>query len=279
VLVALHAVASGGSILRFRRLHPRTPIVLVLTGTDLYRDLPRRRFRSRVLRSLKLADRIVTLNRAAVRSVPARFRSKVRCILQSAASPRVRAVRNRGAPTARFVVTVVGHLRQEKDSLRPALAVRRLPAHSRIEVVQMGAALRDSWRRRAEAEMARNGRYRWLGEISAAQVQGWMGRASLLAHPSRMEGGANAIGEAVRAGLPVVASDVSGNVGLLGRGYPGLFPVGKTVALKRLLLRAEQDPKYLERLRQAVKRLAPQFDPRREVSNWRRLIATLARGS
>jgi len=54
-----------------------------------------------------------------------------------------------------------------------------------------------------------------------------------------MEGGANVISEAVVAGVPILASNISGSVGLLGRDYPGYFSVGNTDQLRELLLRAE----------------------------------------
>src|SRR5262245_19101719 len=40
-LVALHAEKSHASIARFAAAHPRRRLCLVLTGTDLYRDLAR----------------------------------------------------------------------------------------------------------------------------------------------------------------------------------------------------------------------------------------------
>ena len=271
LLIALHAWRSAAAVRRFRRERPRAPLVLVLGGTDLYRDMKRRASRRRVLEALALADRLVTLNTESVRQVPARFRAKVRCILQSV--PAAGTPPPRPARGGDFLVCVVGHLRMEKDPLRPAYALRRLPRASRIRVEQAGRALDPVWQRRAEAEMKRNPRYRWLGELNAAQVRRLLARADLLVHPSRMEGGANAIGEAVRAGLPVLLTRIPGNVGLLGRDYPGYFPVGATGTLARLLLRAETQPEFLGRLRRSVRRLAPRFAPAREARAWRRLIA------
>ncbi len=43
LLLALHARRSHPSIVEYRKRFPGKPLVAVLTGTDLYRDLPRSR--------------------------------------------------------------------------------------------------------------------------------------------------------------------------------------------------------------------------------------------
>ncbi len=80
------------------------------------------------------------------------------------------------------------------------------------------------------------------------------------------------ISEAVVAGVPVIASDIPGSVGLLGQGYPGYYPLGDTAALKRLLSRAETDEDYLRALRTAGAKRAPLFTPARERAAWRKLL-------
>ncbi len=81
---------------------------------------------------------------------------------------------------------------------------------------------------------------------------------------SRMEGGANVVSEACRAGLPIIASDIAGNRGLLGGSYPGYYPVEDDKALANLLLRAERDADFLSGLRSMVTRLAVDFTPAAE---------------
>ena len=58
------------------------------------------------------------------------------------------------------------------------------------------------------------------------------GRARAMVLSSLSEGGANVVSEAVAAGVPVLASRIDGSVGLLGRDYPGYFPVADTAALR-----------------------------------------------
>jgi glycosyltransferase involved in cell wall biosynthesis len=81
------------------------------------------------------------------------------------------------------------------------------------------------------------------------------------------------ISEAIVAGLPVIASRIAGNVGLLGEDYAGYFPTGDSRELARLMARAESDSKFLAELNSHCGRLAHLFSPRRELAAWRDLIA------
>ncbi|MEE8557903.1 MAG: selenoneine biosynthesis selenosugar synthase SenB [Myxococcota bacterium] len=268
LLIGLHARRSAPAVRLFRSRFPEAPLIVALTGTDLYRDLDRSRA---ALRSLELADRLVLLQpRGRTRLAPA-MRRKARVIYQSVAVPTGRA-RKRPGP---FTVCVLGHLRPVKDPLRTALAVRNLPSGSRIRVVHIGAALQPALAARARSEERRNPRYRWLGDRPRPAALRMLARSDLLVLSSRMEGGANVIGEAATFGVPVLASRVEGNLGLLGARHPGLFPVGDTAALRTLLLRAENDRSYYARLREGSSRIAPLFRPAQERRAWRSLLAEL----
>jgi putative glycosyltransferase (TIGR04348 family) len=275
LLVALHARKSAASIARSRRDAPERPIVLALTGTDVYGDLDRS---AAARRSLELADCIVVLQPLAARRVPRRLRGRVRTVVQSHAALGRRRRRSRARHGVR--VCVLGHLRPVKDPFRAALAVRRLHGASRVSVAHAGAALTPAMARRARAEERRNPRYRWLGELTRAEAMRVLASSDVLVLSSRSEGGANAIGEAIVRGVPVIASRVPGNVGLLGADYPGYFPVGDTARLARLLDRAERDPAFVASLERACARRRPLFHPARERAAWRRVLReTRVRGA
>lgn len=268
-MVAINAWRSAGAILRFKTRYPDRPLVVQLSGTDIYEyitDDP-----EPTLCSMGLADRLVALNSAAWRAVPKPFRRKLRVIFQSAPKPAQppRPIRRR------VEISVIGHLRDVKDPLRAAEAARLLPQSSRVRVVQIGRAHTAEWAAKAQAEMAINPRYLWRDEVPRAAVQKLLRQSHAMVLSSRSEGGANAISEAIVAGVPILASRMDGNVGLLGAGYRGYFPVGDTEALARLLRRVETDPRFTAQLRSALARRAHLFRPEREVAAWRKLIAEL----
>ena len=269
LMIALHAWRSAESIHRFRALYPDRPLIVALSGTDIYEYIARDP--APVLHSLACADRLLALQDLVRRRVPMRFRSKLRVLHQSAPplSPGRKSMRS-------FDVAVIGHLRPVKDPMRAALAARRLPASSRMRIVHYGAAENPRWAAAAKAEMARNPRYVWRGDRPRAEVRRLLGRARVMVLSSRSEGGANVISEAVAAKVPILASRIDGSVGLLGRDYPGYFPIGDTVALARLLHRVESEPRYLSRLQHAIARRAPLFRPAREKAAWKKLIRELA---
>ena len=269
LMIAVHAWRSAAAIARFKARHPTHPVIVQLSGTDIYQYLASDP--APTLRSMELADRLVALNDLAWRVVPRRLRARLSVIHQSAAKL---SVPRRPSPRA-VVVAVIGHLRDVKDPLRAAEAARLLPAASRVRIEQLGRAYSEDWARRAQAEMAANPRYRWRGDVPAAAVRRLLARSHAMVISSLSEGGANVISEAAVAGVPVLASRMDGNVGLLGADYPGYFPVGDTEALARLLGRLENEPRFVASLRRALAKRAPLFRPAREVAAWRRLLVDL----
>ena len=270
LMVALHAWRSAASIARFRSRHPDRPLIVGLAGTDVYRFLASEP--ETTLRSLDVADALVGLHDLVGDAIPARYRAKLHVIYQSAKPLRRVPPRRRA-----FDVCVIGHLRAEKDPFRTALAVRMLPSVSRIRVTHVGKALDDDWAHQARTEMANNPRYEWRGDVSGATVRRLLMRAQIMVLSSIMEGGANVISEAVAAGIPVIASDIAGSIGLLGKAYPGYFQTGNEAALAELLSRAENDAGYLEALRNGCASRASLFTEERERASWRDLLGLTMR--
>jgi len=264
VMIALHARKSYASIARFHRLRPGAPLIVVLTGTDLYRDLKRS---AQARRSLELASRLVVLQPEGRRALERRYRPKSRIIFQSAAT----ALRH-APPRGRFRVAVVGHLRHEKDPFRAVAAVARLPQEAGVEVIHLGVALTPQMSAQARRWMRRERRYRWLGSRPHAETLRRLAASHLLVVSSVMEGGANVICEAARIGVPVLASRVSGNVGMLGAAYPGYFTLRDHGALAALMERAADEPAYYGRLKRAVLARRRLFAPDAERAALRRLM-------
>lgn len=268
LLVALHARKSAASVRRHRARHPESPIVVALTGTDLYQDLPENRAANE---SLTIADRLIVLQPLAVRALPREHRATARTIFQS-----VEPVAHKPRPLARcFEVAVSGHLRDVKDPFRAAMAVRSLPEESRIQVTHLGGALTASMERRALREANSNPRYRWLGELPQGRAVRTFARSRLLVISSKHEGCPNVLSEALANDTPVLATRIDGNVGLLGEEYEGYFPVGDTQALRTLLLRCEREPEFLGTLREQCRSKAPLVAPQEELMAWSELLNEL----
>ena len=266
-LIALHARRSADSIERFHAAHPDRPLAVVMTGTDLYRDL---QTDARARHALECASHVVVLQAEALNALPANVRERARSIVQSASRLR-RADGARGQVT----LTAVGHLRDEKDPLTLLAAVRRLPADTPIRVVHIGRALDPALGGAAARTMRECPNYRWLGGLEAPAARRWIARSRALVHMSRMEGGANVVIEAVRSGVPVLASRIDGNVGLLGADYRGYFPVGDAAALAALMQRFAGEPAFAAGLAAQCAVRAPEFAPAEEARRVRALLVDM----
>jgi putative glycosyltransferase (TIGR04348 family) len=259
-MIALHARRSHGAIAAWRAAFPDRALVVALTGTDLYRDLPTGdRFAQA---SLALADALIVLQEDAPRHVPAAQCDKVRVVFQSARTLTPWPQKH----PSRLHCVMVAHLRKEKDPETALAAFRRLDAQLPITLTLIGAALDPELGHAAQALAAADPRVQWLGPRAHAWTRQAIKRAHALVVPSQMEGGANVVVEAVTAGTPVVASRMSGNVGMLGDDYGGYFAVGDAAGLAALLARLAMDRDALAALAGQCAARAARFTPSAEAA-------------
>lgn len=267
LMLALHARRSHDAIRRFAEAFPRRPLILALTGTDLYRDI---RHDAAARQSMQLATRMIVLQEQGLLELAPELRAKTRVIYQSA--PLARPL---GKLKTHFQACVIGHLRAEKDPFRCAYALRHMPSRSRIRVIHLGGALNPAMAEEAQALMQGDSRYHWLGNRPRWQAKKKLACSHVMVISSRMEGGANVICEALAAGVPVLASDIAGNIGMLGADYAGYFPCGDERALAKLLWRTESEAGFYGQLQAQCAVRRPLFTPERERVGLESLLAEL----
>jgi putative glycosyltransferase (TIGR04348 family) len=269
LMIALHARRSHQSIADFALAHPHRPLLLALTGTDLYRDI---RTDTNAQESMALATRMIVLQELGLRELSPVLRRKTDVVLQSC-----EPIARRPVLKDCFEIVLSGHLREEKDPFRGAEALALLPPASRIRITHIGGARDPAYAREARRWMKREPRYRWLEELPRGRALATLARARALLISSRMEGGANVVSEALTAGVPVLASRIPGNVGLLGARYGGYFAMGDTKALARLMARTENSPEFLARLEDACRQRRPLVSRTSERRSLRHVIAAACR--
>ncbi len=265
LMLALHARRSYASIKEFALRFPTRPLIVALTGTDLYRDI---QTDAQAQESLQLAHQLVVLQELGLAELSPELRQKTRVIYQSAKALARGPFRKRS-----FDICVIGHLRDEKDPFRCALASQHLPSSSKIKIRHMGKAMTELAEQEARALMARLPRYRWYGELPQARVRQELARCRLMVISSKMEGGANVVSEALSADVPIIASNISGNVGMLGPDYLGYYPLGNETALATALSRAESDKKFYEQLQNQCRLRAKRITPEQELAGLKKIIS------
>ena len=275
VLLALHAKRSAKAIGRWalaKGVNAHAPgLAVVLTGTDLYRDI---QTDASAQASLVYAQRLVVLQDHAPDALPQALRNKARVIFQSVTQrkPLVKTQRHIRA-------VMVGHLRDEKSPQTLFSAARLLKNHPDIFIDHVGEALDAELGQQAQACAAECPQYRWLGGLAHTATRRRIQSAHVLVHASRMEGGAHVLMEAACSGTPVLASRIAGNIGMLGADYAGYFAHGDAQGLADALLRCRAaqhatDPFYSQ-LQAQCKQRAPLFAPANEQASLLQLVHEL----
>lgn len=269
LMVALHARRSAASVAAWRARAGSRPLVLVLTGTDLYRDIDQD---ATAQASLQAADRLVVLNGLGLLRLPLALRGKGVVCLQSTGFRQARPKTHR-----HLRALMVGHLRDEKSPQTYFAAARLLAQRQDILLDHIGGGLQADLAQEAAALSAQLPNYRWLGPMAHEATRRRIQAAHVLVHASQMEGGAHVVIEAITSGTAVLASQIDGNVGLLGSGYSGFFPWGDAQALAAMLLRSRDDATMLASLNAQCAAQAPLFHPQREQQTLLKLLQALLR--
>ena len=265
-MLALHARRSAASIAAWSQTHTRG-LVVVLTGTDLYRDI---HTDPEAQRSLQLAQRLVLLQECGPAALPAELRARATVIFQSTSS------RVTLAKPAQLRAVMVGHLRDEKSPQTLFAAAQMLCTDDEIRIDHIGAPLDPALAAQARATASACAHYRWLGGLPHEATRRRIQRAHLLVHTSRMEGGAHVLMEAVCSGTPVLASRVDGNVGMLGSDYAGYFDWDNAAQLVDLLRRCRNQSALYAQLQTQCASRAVLFSPEAERHALIRLVNGLS---
>jgi glycosyltransferase involved in cell wall biosynthesis len=246
ILLALHAVKARDVLLQWTR----GPRVAVLTGTDLNGEQQKL-----ALDTLQHVDAIVALQPLDRQRLPPALHRKTRVILPSVSLPK-NLVWNPGQVR---VACSVGHLREVKQPLCLPQALDFAPNWSGLHI---GGELEPGW----GARLRRYKRFRWAGEMTHFQTLRTLSQCRCFVIASESEGCSNALCEALALGMPVLASDIPGNRGLLGAEFRGYFPVGDARALGGLLEQGPAAEPGYQRL----------LSPEREADNLQELISLLS---
>ena len=274
VLIALHARRSADAVRAWHEVHGAHGLAVVLTGTDLYKDLPAEAAGAgTVYRSLERAFIAVVLQDQALQDLPREFQRKTRVIFQSTTARRSLDKSMRPGQDLRAIM--VGHLREEKDPRTLQRAAALLRPEDGIRIAHIGSALDPALASLAQVAQSACPHYRWRGARTHEQTRRLIQRAHVLVHTSRLEGGAHVIMEALRSGTPVLASRIAGNIGMLGAGYEGYFEVGDARGLAQALQRFKHDAALRIRLTEQCRQRATLFDPTNEAAGLRALVQDL----
>ena len=209
------------------------PVVLVLTGTDLYRDIisTKKSKRDNCLRSIQLASAIIVLHENAVSdllkvvSVP---RERIFVVLQSVVDFKKKRFffKNKNE----YKILLLSNIRKEKGVIVAVSGFldfkKNIDTRSKFTLDHIGGILDQSYFRKITNLLEDVKSVSFLGSIEKEKLQTILANYDLLLHTSLIEGGSLVIQEAQNAGLPIIASDISCHTSLLGSDYVGLHTAG-----------------------------------------------------
>ena len=163
VLIALHARRSYASIAAWYAARGAKGLIVVLTGTDLYRDIQQD---AQAQQSLVWAGKLIVLQSAGLDALPPRLRAKAQVLFQSTTT-RVTLPKT----TRCLRAVMVGHLRTEKSPETFFRAAALLASHRDIELRHIGGEHDLALAQQAHETAALFPQYQFLGARSHAQTR------------------------------------------------------------------------------------------------------------
>ena len=264
VKISLQAFKTATASTEFKKLNPDGRLFVYLTGTDLHGGIEERPDLAEKV--LGLAERLIVCQPACLPDLPERWRAKTTVIYPSIQLPELLSVEK---PSVRLF-TNVGHLRPVKNPHLMFRALRLMP--DKCLAVSLGVALDRSDGQQALIHQQQDSRYRWLSDCDRAEALAWMKNSIATINSSFSEGGANSVLEAIHLGVPVLASNIAGNRGILGDGYGGYFQSNNADELAELMHRCLKDNGFLESLSQQISARRALFSTKSEMTSFINLL-------
>ena len=268
VWIGLHAERSAASLDLALAASPKVRAITVLTGTDLHREgglSPLARHQ------LERSDRLVVLSPGGLGLLPGELRARTRTIPQVPGDLEPTPLPG-GTPT----LAMLGHLRPVKDPLVVLDALGHLSESAPLRIVHAGEPLDPALASRCEQASAEDPRYSYLGRIPRSQALATLESSHGLLLPSRSEGGASVLSEALLLGRAVIASDAPGITAFLPKYYGGIFPVGSANNLAALLERFAAQSSWRQELTEQCVAMGAQLRSVEEAKAWQDLVTDRA---
>lgn len=265
VLIALHATKTWKTSSYFKEHHPAARLIIYLTGTDLYRDLPAEN--PDCIKAMDLADQLVISQDSSLHSIPHKYQGKTRVVRTSAVLPELGEAPQVPQPS----FALIAHLREAKNPFLMNKAMDLIPDLD-IHAYTLGKALEQCYAAEARGWQRTDSRFKWLEDVPYPDALAWISRVTATINTSHMEGGANAVIESIMLGTPVLASHIEGNTGMLGNDYDGYFKPNCPHSLANLMQRVVREPAFLQHLRLQIKERQAHFSSERETQDWLQCI-------
>jgi len=258
--IALNAIKSAEAIQHFNLQHPSGKIHTVLTGTDIHRGIHQHKELAEKI--FNISNTLIVAHPECIHEIPARWHAKVKVIYPSVSIPDLPDIKPFTAPT----FTCLGHLREVKNPhLMYTASLGIKEAHN---AYSLGDSLESECAETATQNAQHHPNYKWVKNLDRATALAWMQQSLATLNTSFLEGGANSVVEAIHLNVPVIASNIDGNRGLLGSNYLGLFKSDNAEELKTLMHKCLTDDRFISTLKQQLEKRKSLFSNENELQSW-----------